>query len=305
MGNTITKQEFLQAVVNAVKMIYGIRAEVSVADIKLNNGNRSCIQVQCGQNTYANMYMDSYYQAFWNGDLSAVMGAAEAVIQAKEDGKAHEDVLDGMVQKLLDYEQAKDILMCRLVNTELNRDALNRMPNIPFHDLSITFCLMVDTAGNQSTGVNNGVLDYWGVSIDELYRDALANMQEKMPARIKNIFEAVTDTEDMAKELEKAAKDAGAQPLCILTNRIGIMGAAVILYPGVLESCAEKMGGDFYLFPNSIHEFLISPVAGMDISPDEMRRIIRHINQEELEPDDVLADHAYLYSAAEKKLVMV
>lgn len=313
MGKIITEKEFIQAVLNTVKMTSGIQAKAGVAETKLNNGNRRCIQVQCGQNTYASVYTGGYYQAFCDGDLSAVTAAAEAIVQAKEDGKAHADALKGMTQKWLDYEQAKDMLMCRLVNTGFNEDALNRMPSIPFHDLSITFCLMVDDAGNQIAGVNNSILGHWGVSVDDLYRDALANMQEKMPpARIKGVFEAIVEKgigeegrDATAEELEKAARDAGAQPLYVLTNRTGILGAAVILYPGLLESCAEKMGGDYYLIPSSIHEFLISPAAGMGISPEEMRRMIREINQAELKPCDVLGDHAYLYSAAEKKIVMV
>lgn len=297
----ITKQEFIQAVVNAVKMTSGIQAEAGVMNIRLNNGNSSFIQVQCGQNTYVNVYVDDYYQAFCNGDLLAFMAAAEAVAKAKEDGE--------MTRKWMDYEQARSRLMCRLVNTALNKNVLNAIPSIPFHDLSITFSLMADDTGNRIAGVNNSILDHWGVSIDDLYRDALVNMQAKLPpARIESIFETIVkkiadeEERNVIEELEQAVKDAGAQPLYILTNRTGVLGTAVILYPGVLESCAEKMGGDYYLIPSSIHEFLISPVG---MSPEEMCKMIRGINRTELPPKEVLADHAYLYSTAEKRIVMV
>ena len=309
MGNMITKQEFIQAVVNAVKMTSGIQAEAGIVDIRLNNGNGGCIQVQCGQNTYVNVYIEDYYQAFCNGDFSAVMAAAEAVVWMKEDSNAYVDVLKDMTQKWMDYEQARGRLMCRLVNTALNRDALDAMPSISFHDLSITFYLMADDTGKRIAGVNNSILDHWGVSIDDLYRDALANMQAKTPtARIESVFRTIekkiADEEErnVIEELERAVKDAGAQPLYILTNRTEVLGAAVILCPGVLETCAKKMGGDYYLIPSSIHEFLLMPVGR---SPEEICEMIRRINQTELKPEDVLSDHAYLYSAAEKRLVMV
>lgn len=306
----ITKQEFIQAVVNTVKMTSGIQAEAGVVDIKLNNGNSSCIQVQCGKNAYVIVYIDDYYQAFCNGDLSVVTAAAEAVVRAKENSKAYADDLKGMAQKWMDYEQARGMLMCRLVNTALNRDALDAMPNIPFHDLSITFYLMVDDTGNRIAGVDNNILARWGVSVDDLYRDALANMQMKLfPAWTtsvsRTIVEKVAAKEEKnvtAEELEQSAKDAGAQPFYVLTNKTEVLGAAVILCPGVLEFCAEKMGGDYYLIPSSIHEFLISPV---DMSPEEMCEMIREINRIVLKQEDLLSDHAYLYSAAEKKLVMV
>ena len=138
--------------------------------------------------------------------------------------------------------------MCRLVNTALNKNVLNAIPSIPFHDLSITFSLMADDTGNRIAGVNNSILDHWGVSIDDLYRDALVNMQAKLPpARIESIFETIVkkiadeEERNVIEELEQAVKDAGAQPLYILTNRTGVLGTAVILYPGELDSCTGKM----------------------------------------------------------------
>ena len=36
-------------------------------------------------------------------------------------------------------------------------------------------------------------------------------------------------------------------------------GACSILYPGMLEQLAERIGGDYYMIPSSVHEFLLVP----------------------------------------------
>lgn len=300
----VTKQEFLQTVAKIVTMASDVPVTVNVTTIRRNNGKHDCIQVKRGRNTGVNVGVDSYYQAFCDGGISAVMAAAESVIQAQEDCEAHKDAMLNIAKEMTDYEQAKGMLMCRLVNTALNRDRLSEMPNIPFHDLSIPFYVMTDSGQGLITGITNNLLAKWGIGITELFRDALANMQAKAPAEFHSIFDAITGITGVpAEDMEKTVKDIGAPMLYILTSKDKRMGAAVILYPGILESCAEIMGGDFYLIPSSIHEFLLAPVSGM--GPDKLQAVIREINQTEMPPEEALADHAYLYSAAQKKIIMV
>lgn len=322
MGNTIKKTEFLQAVVNTIKMVSDEPIDVRVADVERNNGKYDCIQVNYGQNACSNIGVDTYYQMFCGGDFSAVTNAAEAIIQAQKSQKEQMDNVQDIARKAADYEWAKHILRCRLVNTALNRDVLDGMPNIPFHDLSITFYLDLD--GNQGLTVNvtDSLLAAWDISIDKLFADVVANMQAGSPARLQSMFEVMAEVEtiaqmeemgcslqemteleeDLAEGMKKAAEDAGIQPLYRLSNK-AVYGAAVILYPGVLETCAEAIGGDYYLIPSSIHEFLLSPVTYM--GPDELRDLIQNVNRTTLPPEDVLSDHAYLYSVAQKKIIMV
>ena len=42
----------------------------------------------------------------------------------------------------------------------------------------------------------------------------------------------------------------------VVTNAMGINGAAVILYQNVLEKIADRLKGDYYILPSSIHEVL-------------------------------------------------
>lgn len=305
MNNVVEKQKFLQAVVNAIKMISDVPINVRVAEVERNNGKYDCIQVTYGQDTYSNIGVDTYYQMFCDGDFSAVTNAAEAVIQAQKSPKAQMDGIRDIAQKVKDYEWAKRILRCRLVNTALNRDTLSDMPHIPFHDLSIIFSLVLYSDEEQCfANVNNNLFAGWNIGITELFRDALANMQAEAPAEIKDMFQVIEDLEKTTVEGTRVKCNGIEAPvLYVLTNKDAYMGAAVILYPGVLESCAEKLGGDFYLLPSTVHEFILAPVYGAE--PDGYRSIIQNINQTVVRPEDVLSDHAYLYSAAKKQITMV
>lgn len=301
----IAKREFLQAVVDTIKMVSDVPLDVCVADIERNNGKYDCIRIKCGQNTYTKIGVDSYYQMFCDGNLSAVANAAEAVIQSQKNHQTHMDDIHDLTRKVTDYEWAKDMLRCRLVNTALNHDMLGRVPSIPFQDLSIIFYLTWDSNdGRCVANVTNNLCAQWEISTTVLFRDALANMQAELPVRFQNMFEVMADlAEATAEDVEAIFNDIDEPVLYVLTNKDTYMGAAVVLYPGVLESCAEKMGGDFYLIPSSIHEFLVTSLK--DISPDELQAMIQNINQTNVPPEEVLGDHAYLYSAAQKKIIIV
>ena len=42
--------------------------------------------------------------------------------------------------------------------------------------------------------------------------------------------------------------------MIVITNTLGVNGAAVILYPDMLASLAKEYDTDFYVIPSSIHE---------------------------------------------------
>lgn len=107
MENKITRQEFLQAVVIAVKQMSEVPANARVTKLSVNNGQRDCVQVEFSRNSYANVGLDGYYQMFCDGDISALMAAAEAVIQAKEDAQVKENDIQDIIQVAINYEQVK------------------------------------------------------------------------------------------------------------------------------------------------------------------------------------------------------
>ena len=93
-------------------------------------------------------------------------------------------------------------------------------------------------------------------------------------------------------------------PMKVLTNNKGIHGAACILYPGVLDSVAQEMGGGFFILPSSVHEVILLLDTGNEDS-GELKKIISAVNTTQVAPEEVLSDTLYRYDRADKRVVIV
>ena len=84
----------------------------------------------------------------------------------------------------------------------------------------------------------------------------------------------------------------------ILRNNGSSGGAAALLNAEILREFAGRHG-DFYIFPSSIHEVILHPVAmpGMVLEKEDVSSMVRDVNQAQVAPDEVLSDNAYYYHA--------
>ena len=89
----------------------------------------------------------------------------------------------------------------------------------------------------------------WKVTCSDLYRDAKANTEKLLPARLESMAEVIRELSGGMEDPEEVGV-----PMYVLTNSQKALGAACILYEGVLKSCADRLGGAFYMLPSSIHE---------------------------------------------------
>ena len=91
-----------------------------------------------------------------------------------------------------------------------------------------------------------------------------------------------------------------------LTTSIRINGAALILFPDILEQIGEKAGMDYYLIPSSIHELLVAKDDGL-VTAKMLKEIVHDGSRTDaiVRQEDVLSDNVYFYSCAEKSLKIV
>lgn len=75
-----------------------------------------------------------------------------------------------------------------------------------------------------------------------------------------------------------------------------IHGAGVIAYPNFMEDAAERMGGDFFVLPSSIHEVLLVKDNGQ-MTAKELENMVKEVNATQVEPADQLTDHVYHYDS--------
>ena len=260
-----------------------------------NNGVvlRGITLMQDDSNISPTIYLNPYYDAYENGDTT--LGTViDEVIDTYERNKINRSI---DMKFFLNYETVRSRIIFKLINTEKNRELLRDVPYIPFHDLSIVFqCLVSEERfGNASILIHNVHLQLWKVNAHELYECALENtplLQGYELADMNTVLEEMKalggiddeEIEDMQQEV----------PMYVLSNKSRINGASCILYKDILKDFAMVVDKDLYVLPSSIHEVILLPSDGTQES-EQLKEMVREINQSQVEKEEVLSDSVYYY----------
>ena len=128
--------------------------------------------------------------------------------------------------------------------------------------------------------ISNAMLDMLELTEEEMFDLALENTQRLLPLEIR---------------------DLGSNIL-VLTNEKGMLGAAVMMYEGTLDTLTDLYDSDFYLIPSSIHEMIAVPV-NEDVRESYLKDLISDANRNVLMPTDVLSDTLYYYRCSDGRIV--
>lgn len=222
---------------------------------------------------------DRVIDMVWNGYL-------DFWLEHSQDDTAK---IQGQIDRLREYGEVKPFIEYRLINARMNAGRLADMPHRLVEDLAVTCHISYQDerlGGRCSIGVTNGLLCEWGVSEEELFSVAEANTIRRNPP-------VMTPMESML-----GLPYPGRSGLYVLSNPGRIDGAAVVLYPGFLRRISAGFKDDLILIPSSIHEMLMIPwetYYNRIGYPNGIAEIISSVNQSEVEPNEVLSDHPYLY----------
>ena len=196
-----------------------------------------------------------------------------------------------------DYEKIKDRLFVRLCNAEENREMLENVPHRKVCDLALTCHVLLSSGeeGMTSAMITDPLLKELGVSKEVLYNDALFNSEKILPARIEPI-RSMLESLCVGREFDGLEN---MPVMTVVTNSLGINGAAALFYPGVADEVARQMNGRFYILPSSVHELIAVPVSDSH-SCLEMEKMVREINCLTVAPEDRLSDRVYRYDGRER-----
>lgn len=156
----------------------------------------------------------------------------------------------------------------QLVNTERNKELLERVPHRSFLDMSVIYRLRPEE--NVSFIFTNSLLEKYNTTEEQLFAMAKDNTVTNLPP----IIEAIRPD------------------MLTVTNRSAYCGAVAFLFPEVFKDAAKLLGSDLYIIPASAHGLLLMP-ASEDI--DYMRDTIREANDTVLYYDEVLSYNLYKY----------
>ena len=197
---------------------------------------------------------------------------------------------------ITNFDLAKSSLMLRLIPG--GSPALAETPHELIGDMALVVKLDLeafsDANGRACCVVNDGLMGTYGIDKDELFKIARENSIEKESIKITPMGNMIASL--MPDAPVPSSRDDVA---FVATNQSGFHGASVIGYPDFGKLAAEKLGGSFYIIPSSVHEFILIKDDGR-CGGKNFNNMIKDVNDNVLDPRDILSYQAYHYDAKEQ-----
>lgn len=290
-------------------------------DLKQNLYERTGIEHDISVHSVQKLQNESYEALSVRPENSpiAVSLDVQSLFAAYESGRSFDEVRDRAVSTvseglssqpqinlgdLTDYDVMKEKLAIQVVATERNAEMLANIPHKEMEDMSLVCRFVVETgeAGMGSILVNNSMLENFGITNDQLFDDAMKYAPDLRPSEIKSMADMLAEI--MGIDVSELDEQFGAAPnaevpMYVASTQDRTNGAGIIAYPGFLDMAAEKIGGDFFLLPSSVHEVIIVPDNGK-ADFRALEAMVQEVNATQVEPKDQLSDHVYHYDSKDK-----
>ncbi len=201
---------------------------------------------------------------------------------------------------LFHYDRVKDRLAIGLINYEKNKELLNDCVCRRFLDLAMICRVMLPSGDGHmhAARVSKGLMEEWGVSEEELFRQAKKSMLKSDPPVLRPLRNILSE---VSGEEFPPFSDAGE--LYVLTTHTGVAGASALLLSGHTGKLAKELDRDILVLPSSIHEVLLLPDWG-SWQVEALRKIVSDVNHTVVSREDFLSDNVYRYCLKKEKLVI-
>lgn len=222
--------------------------------------------------------MDKFYEQYQEVEsLDNVLANMSTILQTEIP-----PVID--MDKLKDYEQARDILFVRLSSAVGNESILKTSPHQMVADLVMTYHLHIPGGeeGFMSARITNEMLKEYGITQEQLHQDALANTGRIFEPKTMSFMEIMTGVPEENPNM------------MIVTNTSGMLGAGALFCEDMLDKVADQMQGDYFVLPSSIHELIIVPDNG-DFARPDLEKMVHEANEAVVDVPDRLSDSVYHY----------
>lgn len=315
MNTSMNFSLFTASVVNGLQKKMGDSCRVFSDLIKKNNGVEltGIILKEKNCNTSPTIYIDDFYDDYQNG--VSIEEIIEAVYGLADKSRFTRSV---DLSDFISYEKAAKQIAFKLINYEKNRELLKDIPHKIFLNLAIVYYYVVQEPpfyGKASILIQNSHLQIWGISAEELYRNAMVNTPVMLPAQIDNIEDVMMGmlmlegngdkwADSVLTKLQEDLKEESRIPMYVLSNDKKLQGAACMLYPDILKNFANEKKCDLFILPSSVHEVILLPDS-KDMSKESLIEMVSEINKTQVENCEILADSVYYYSQFESKITHI
>ena len=301
--------EFVLKLRKALADYYGTDYSTSIHKTKKNNGlelTGICLKKRDSK-LAPTIYAEGFYRDYQqSGNFGNIVFDVIKVINSS----TVPDNLD--VTFFSDYENISSKIEMKLINREKNGSLLKEIPYKEFLDMAVVFYYAFEDnqLENASILIRNEHLKAWGITIDQLYADAVVNAKRLCKPIINNMTEVVIDImkkrgiEDDDEIFEMLSFMPSEDLMYVLTTENGRYGATAMLDKDGLESFAKQVNSDFFILPSSIHELILVPVKG-GYMPDVLKGMVKEVNDNHVAQEEVLSYSVYMYSRAKRDVKII
>lgn len=163
------------------------------------------------------------------------------------------------------------------------------------------FELGSDDNGRATVLATNEMIAMMGITAEQLHADAVENAPKLKPAQITGMSEVMAEM--MGVTVDELALIGMPAPeneqMYVATVPDKIHGARVLAYQDFIDQAAERVGGDFFILPSSIHEIIVVPDNG-EMNLKDLEDMVKEVNATQVSLADKLTDSVYHYDAQNK-----
>ena len=242
------------------------------------------------------IYLEELYEIYEQGVHLEQIAAHVLCEEEKWKGE-----VEFSLEEFEDYTRARTRVFYKLVNYQMNESMLKRVPHIRYLDLAVVFYYRVEQEHfpGGSVLIHNNNLVTWDITKSQLMKDAAFNTSRKLPYRFMGMETLIAELSGET-EMENLQKE---ELMYVLTNEEKFYGAAVLLYPHVLAHIGTLLKRNFFVLPSSVHECILVPDQG-HYTRFELMKMVREVNQNQVEEEEILSYQVYYYDRKREALVM-
>lgn len=303
-------KEFMEKVKNGVCAFLGEDTKVELKAVVKNNGVvlQGMIIIREDAAVAPTIYLDSFFEDYKEGKSLGTI--VREICTIYEQNRIKEKI---NFDFFLDYRAVRTRIFQKIINYEQNKNRLENIPHVRFLDMAVVcyYAYMNDFLGKGSVQIDTSHLDMWGISQEDLFRDARENTMYKLGLEIKRMDEIVgemlLDNLDGVnpKQIEDVMQGTiQSVPMYVMTLRGRYFGAVCICFEEWLQSFADSIGKNLYILPSSIHELILIPDRGKE-EPDFLRNMVQEVNAEHVSAEEILSDNIYYFNRSDKSVSLV
>ncbi len=303
--------EFKETIIKYLMEDYG-EENITCKEYRKNNSSiRTGISIRKDKiNICPTVYLENYYEELDKGrDIEEIASMIAHTLKQAEFTK------DFDVEYITDYENIKDKVFIKVINTEKNEELLEGVPHFNYLDVSIVFYVGVKLKKKEkgSILITNSLFDMFDVKLDTLYADAKKNNRyvnnlylKPIEEVLKELFKETGNTKGLNEEefMNELPLDEMSNSLFVLSNESRTFGAAYLCDQETLSYFASTINEGFYIIPSSIHELILIPESKVDDS-GYLIEMVRTINEQEVPIEDVLSDNVYYFNKCENSVTLI